>query len=291
MVPAGVIVETVFGIECLQTHLLAFQRVSPRGDTDICVLDPEIGEASVTCLTGGQDDPEGDAADDVHPTWGPSFTEIIFASDRDGDFELFSRDMFTGEVTQLTHNTAYDSEPDYYVTGGKVLFTSDRAGNKDIWLLELEESGNLESQLTIDPAPDFNPAWAYDSGVWLFTSTRQGDQDIWRGGAGPIGQQTLGPWNDDDVAWAPPNFFFASDRNGTWDVFRESQWTGREVLLDSPSEEYGPTPDPESLWVAFSTNKDGNFEIYKKHLITGELVRLTANASDDSKPAWFAWLF
>ncbi len=290
-VPPGGTAETVFGVQCLQTHLLAFQRVSERGDTDICVLDPVIGESSVVCLTGGQDDPLGNAADEVHPTWGPSYTELIFASDRDGDFELFSRDMFSGELTQLTHNTSYDSEPDYYVTGGKVLFTSDRSGNKDIWLLEFQEEANLESQLTTDPAPDFNPAWAYDSGAWLFTSTRQGDMDIWRGGAGPIGQQTLGPFNDDDAAWLPPNFFFASDRNGSWDVFRESTWTGREVLLEGTSDEFGPTPGPDGLWVAFTTNKDGDFEIYKKHLITGELVRLTVNSSEDSNPAWFAWLF
>jgi len=286
-VVAGATAQTAFEVQCVQSNLLAFERVSDRGDKDICVLDPNVGEASVVCLTGGP----GDTADDVHPTWGPNQNELIFASDRDGDFEIFRMNPDGTGVTQLTDNTFYDSEPDYYVGGLKIVFTSDRSGNKDVWQMVLNQQGYPVQQLTTDPASDFNPAWAWDSGWWMWTSNRDGDQDIYQSAGGVAQPLTLFDDDEDDAMWLPPVLYFASDRNGTWDVFRRHSFTGETALYDGPSKDVAPSPAPDGIWVAFATNKDGNFEIYKRNTTTQELVRLTDNQTSDSRPAWFAYFF
>jgi Tol biopolymer transport system component len=91
--------------------------------------------------------------------------------------------------------------------------------------------------------------------------------------------------------WLPPVLYFASDRNGTWDVFRRHSFTGETALYDGPSKDVAPSPAPDGIWVAFATNKDGNFEIYKRNTTTQELVRLTNNQTSDSRPVWFAYFF
>jgi len=286
-VVAGATAQTTFNVSCVQTNLIAFERVSERGDKDICLLDPNVGEASVNCITGYA----GDTADDVHPAWGPKQEWLIFASDRDGDFELYTMKVNGSDVTQITDNDVFDGDPDLYFTGLKAVFTSERSGNKDIWEMDLSQPGNPVTQLTTHGASDFNPTFTYDHPTMrLFTSTRVGDQDIWRvDGPGNVSQQTIGGHNDDDVAWLPPNLYYSSDLYGTWDVIRSPTGLPIEDFFPGNSTEMHPAPGPDGLWVALVSNRDGNFEIYKKNWSTGEFERLTDNGTADTRPAWWAW--
>jgi hypothetical protein len=284
-VVAGQLAFATFSLFCVPPHDLAFEQVSPAGDSDICLLDPFAQNPVVTCLTAGN------GFDDVHPTWSPGHEEIIFASNRDGDFEIYRMNADGTGVTQLTQNNAWDSEPHYHVFGQKIVFTSDRSGNKDIWQMDLTQPGYPVTQLTTDPGMDFNPAWVFDTGYWMWTSNRDGDLDIWRDGPGGMSQQTNNPENEDDAVYVAPNLYFSSDRGGTWDVIRRPWGLPDEFFFQSPSTDIHPEVSPLGTWVAFVTNKDGNNEIYRKNLLTGELVRLTNNTLNDSRPAWYAGWF
>jgi len=286
-VVAGQLTTTVFVLNCVPPNGLAFEQVSPRGDKDICVLDPYDNNPTVTCITGGP----GDTFDDVHPVWGPNQEWIIFSSNRDGDFELYKMNADGTGVTQLTDNAFFDGDPDIYFSGIWVLFTSDRSGNKDIWKMDLTQPGNPVTQFTTSGANDFNPTYFWDSGIWAFTSDRDGDLDIWRGGpgAGNVGQQTISDHNDDDAWYLPPNLFYSSDWFGTWDVIKSPNGAPAVQFFAGFATDKQPAPGPLGRWVAFTTNKDGNYELYKKNLVTGETVRLTNNGVTDSRPAWYAW--
>jgi hypothetical protein len=285
-VASGSKTQTTFNVSCQAINYIAFERVSVRGDKDICLMDPDVGEASVECITGGP----GDTADDVHPAWGPSQAWLIFASNRDGDFEIYTMKPDGSDVTKLTDNTVFDGDPDVYFSGVKAVFTSERSGNKDIWEMDLTQGTYPVTQLTFHAAADFNPTYLWDSGYRAFTSNRDGDQDIWRVDPwGTVGQQTISDQNDDDAWYMPPNLYYSSDRYGSWDVIRSPNGLPIEQFFTSPSSDIQPAPAPDGLWVAFATNQDGNYEIYKKNRTTGELVRLTNNATSDTRPAWYNW--
>jgi hypothetical protein len=49
-----------------------------------------------------------------------------------------------------------------------------------------------------------------------------------------------------------------------------------------------PSYSPDGLTIAFSTNRDGNYEIYKTPAIGGLATRLTNNAASDRNPSWAA---
>jgi hypothetical protein len=59
---------------------------------------------------------------DVDPAMSPDGRRIAFASDRDGDFEIYAANVFTGEVERVTDNTAYDYNPGWSFDGEKITY-------------------------------------------------------------------------------------------------------------------------------------------------------------------------
>ena len=112
-------------------------------------------------------------AADNHSSWGP-LEEIVFDSDREGNFEIFK--MSDGE--NLTENNSLDYYPDLSKDGTKIAFTSERHGNQEIYVMDLD-NGEIE-RITKNDAIDKNPSWSPD-GQWIaFTSNRNGNYDIWK---------------------------------------------------------------------------------------------------------------
>ena len=60
--------------------------------------------------------------DDMHPDWSPDGERIAFASDRDGDSEIYTMKPDGSRLRQLTANTATDVEPVWSPDGRKLAF-------------------------------------------------------------------------------------------------------------------------------------------------------------------------
>ncbi|WP_341716240.1 VWA domain-containing protein [Micromonospora sp. FIMYZ51] len=88
--------------------------------------------------------------------------------------------------------------------GRRVAFTSDRAGNADIWVIGTDGSGLR--RLTDHPAEDSWPTWSPDGTRVAFASTRADlAGDLWVMSATGGGQTRLtdGPAADGQPAWSP----------------------------------------------------------------------------------------
>ncbi len=81
----------------------------------------------------------------------------------------------------LTTGTGADRQPAYSPDGRQVIFSSNRAGNLDIWAIDLE-SGTLR-QITDDPARDWDPAFTPDGRHVLYSSDRGGHLEVWMANA------------------------------------------------------------------------------------------------------------
>jgi TolB protein len=55
----------------------------------------------------------GDPADDRNAAWSPDGTEIAFASDRGGQFQLYAMRRDGSRLTRLTHDDARATIPDW----------------------------------------------------------------------------------------------------------------------------------------------------------------------------------
>jgi len=76
----------------------------------------------------------------------------------------------------LTRGTSVDRQPSYSPDGKAVVFSSNRSGNIDLWLLS-RETGSLK-RLTEDPADDWDPAFSPDGSLLVWSSNRNGTFEI-----------------------------------------------------------------------------------------------------------------
>lgn len=114
----------------------------------------------------------------VYPSWSPDGERIVFASDDDGDLELFIINADGTGQTQITNNTGLDTSPIFAPDGQSIVFASDfeSPGFTEIYLRE--PNGNT-IRLTDDAGSSFAPAFSPDGTRIAFVSDRSGDADIY----------------------------------------------------------------------------------------------------------------
>lgn len=194
---------------------------------------------------------------------------LAFVSDQTGDKELYTvywdpslaplGKPFGYEPQRLTDDPAEDDNPAWSPDGKRLAFQSDRSGNQDLWVVNVD--GSQLAPLTSHEADDLLPAWSPDGGRIAFTSLRDGNPEIYVMTAPEPGQ----PGDESTV----------------------------RRLTDHPAGDWRPTWSPGGLQVAFASTRDGDNEIYVLYLPLDpddelpEPFQLTRNEHDDRDPAWF----
>lgn len=115
----------------------------------------ELTGAGLTKIT------RDNTADERYPTMRSSAEEIVFASNADGDWELFHRDArrVNDPATRVTNNTTDDIEPSWYRRGNQneVLYTTNAGGG---WHLRRQMVDPLQAPVDVAlPVPARHPAF------------------------------------------------------------------------------------------------------------------------------------
>ena len=120
-------------------------------------------------------------ADDLDPHWAADGKKIVFVSrrrDAEGDLWILPLQLGStpprpkGKPYPVTTYLGYDGEPCFSPDGSSIAFTSDRSGQRNIWILKLQ--GHKIYPLT--HAGGFSPSWSPD-GKWIaFSSVRKGQK-------------------------------------------------------------------------------------------------------------------
>jgi gamma-glutamyltranspeptidase len=92
-----------------------------------------------------------------------------------GDIWVVSK---TGTWTRLTSGPAWDREPAWTPDGAAIVFSSDRAGNFDLWRVAVSGASAEPERLTTSPLPDGDPAIARDGRI-VFVRGRLGAAALW----------------------------------------------------------------------------------------------------------------
>jgi Tol biopolymer transport system component len=221
---------------------------------------------------------------------------IVFSSNRDGNFEIYSMDMSTGVQTRLTNNPAVDTMPAYSPNGSRIAFVSSRGGLAQIWLMNAD--GTNLKQLTTDPGVSGTPAWSPDGTKLVYTSTRSGSVQLWVVGAG-------GPYPATSPLQLTPNSFAAADTTPAWSpngqkilfTSTHSGWpqiwmmnadgTSPTRVSNDSAIDITPAWSPDGTLIAFSSTQQGLPAIFLMDSSGGNVMRLTNNASSiDATPSW-----
>jgi hypothetical protein len=115
-----------------------------------------------------------------YPQFSPDGTKIAFAlRDVYGAFQIWIMDVNGGNRIQIT-NENNNTMPTWHPNGKKLVFVSNRSGNEDIWMVEVE--GVRMDQLTNYMGRDITPEITPDGRYLLFSTQRGGEVlRIWMG--------------------------------------------------------------------------------------------------------------
>lgn len=158
---------------------LLYEQLGDKGKFDVWVAEPDLTNHELdnqTKLTTAR-------ANDRLPSWSPNGDRIAFASDRDGDFEIYTMPV-TGEsdgLTQLTTNGLDDTGPDWSPDGTQLVYTRTQPSkgnvkNTDVYRMAAGGPGQ-EQQLTTSTDPDGSGDWSSDGLLIAFV---RGDGDAAR---------------------------------------------------------------------------------------------------------------
>jgi len=85
--------------------------------------------------------------------WSPDGTKIVFATNRDGNFEIYTMNPDGTEQTNISNDPGQDGRPWWSARGREICFTSTRqANNNEIWIMNSD--GSNPRRLTNNPATD-----------------------------------------------------------------------------------------------------------------------------------------
>ena len=107
----------------------------------------------------------------------PGANQVVFASDRSGNYEIYLLDPTTGLTTQITNLPANDIEPVWSPDGSLIAFVSDRDGDYELMIMRADGTG--VRQLTNNTAEDRQPRWQPDGLSLVYVSDVNGQWDVY----------------------------------------------------------------------------------------------------------------
>ena len=146
---------------------------------------------------------------DRSPEFAPDGKVIAFASSREGDFEIYLRDVGGTNLINLTDDPGVDDSPDWSPETDLIVFSSDRAGDLDIW--SMRSNGKRPTQLTGAEGSDDHPVWSPDGSTIAFTSDRDGGRFVYLMDADGSNVRRLTASDDTEryATWSPDGLYVA----------------------------------------------------------------------------------
>ncbi|MDH3455273.1 MAG: Ig-like domain-containing protein [Gemmatimonadota bacterium] len=114
--------------------------------------------------------------DDIGPAYAPDGSRLAYASNVDGNFEIYVVDADGANPTRITETAVNETEPAWTPDGKKIVYQSDADGTPQIWVMNVDGTG--QRPLT-SGAANLEPTVSRDGGTIAFTSIRDSDYEIY----------------------------------------------------------------------------------------------------------------
>jgi TolB protein len=201
------------------------------------------------------------------------------------------------DVTRLTNSTGNDYGPTWSPDGAKVLFASDRAGGRDVYVINVDGTG--EQRLTTNGLSDI-AVWSPDGSKVAHSQSTgpNGEMDIFTmnpDGSNPV-NITNDPSSDDMPSWSPDSAriaFMSYRAGGAAQIYvANANGTGvTQLTTDAEGDNEAPDWSPDGARIAFMSNRDSAtlgsaYQIYTMSTNGAGVSRVTSEPVDAELPVW-----
>ena len=231
-------------------------------------------------------------------------SQLLYGSDRDGNWEIYSMDLVSGKEKRLTQSQGEDLWPVGSPDGHSIVFISSRDGNQELYVMD--QDGSRQRRLTFTEGYEEDPVWSpIISGGPCAPPSADAPMPPDDSNMGPLrfadanphmphtrrGQAKPDPRPAQPLA-KPEGCFgqqivYVSSRDGNEEIYMINlQNLSEERLTHSPGMDAMPVWSPDGSQILFVSTRDGNPELYVlsspassiQHLVP---IRLTYHPSSD----------
>ena len=230
------------------------------------------------------------------PIWNSDGTQLICTRTLNDNVDIFiytpaaiKREERLNKVSKLSN-----SNPTLSPDGKKIAFHSNRFGNNDIFLINVDGSGL--KRLTTSPGNDRTPSWSADGSKISFVSTRGGNYDVYVMNADGSKQRNL--TNKIDSKQIHPYWlndtnkiiFNSSEENDNYGIYTiKSDGSELKRIERNGAENTHAKISPDGKKIIFRKlieKEDWKSDIFVMDRNGKNETRLTFNALSNSAPSW-----
>jgi Tol biopolymer transport system component len=195
--------------------------------------------------------------------------------------DIYTMPITGGKATAVTKGIAYETHPRFSPDGKKILFTSDRSGNDNIWYIDREKKDTI--QLTKERTDEFPSAvWTPDGNyiiaskggripkLWMYHKDGGGGTQLYDGFA-----KTIDPFISPDG-----KLVYYSQRNGSWNYnallpqYQIGAYDREKGTTKTITTRYGsaftPTLSKDGMWMVYGSRYQDKTGLVLRNLKNGD---------------------
>ncbi len=230
----------------------------------------------------------------ITPVWSPDSQAIAYTSYRPSGQVGTYQDIVVSYIQTGERAMPADGNPQrqnylpvYSPDGSKILFTSNRDGNPEIYVMDRD--GKNPRRMTNNPAIDVTPTWSPSGNQIAWVSDRTGQPHIYVMNADGTGQRQLISEICDRPTWAsgPFNEIAYAARTGPgYDIKLYSFSKGESIkLTDGMGSNESPAFSPNGRHIAFTSTRSGKIEVFTIDR-DGQNLRQITREGNNKFPNW-----
>jgi len=222
---------------------------------------------------------------------------IIFSSSASGKWDLWIVDPKSGSINPLTDTDQYENSPSVSPNGSEIAYVDER---RRLWVMQA--NGSNRHEIPIPKGIYAQPSWSPNGNEIAFVRYEvipEDQSEIW------VIRRREGNWVDlERITDFPPMRLYPSySPDGSqmaYTEFRRDKLLGAveeigimdltsrklKLITDDAADSFGPVWSPAGDWIAYTSNKSGNYDIWIMSVKDRKHHQLTRDTAYDGEPAW-----
>jgi TolB protein len=215
-------------------------------------------------------------------------SQIAFASNRDGNFEIYLMDWDGGAQRRITRHNALSILPSWAPDNERIVYTSFFAGTSDMYIISRRGGGRikLKTGLNLNTSATFSPV----GNDIAFVGSINGNPDIYliKDDGTNIRRLTTDSSIESTPEWSPNGrqISFTSGRGGTPQIYiMDAEGSNVRRMSFEGDWNDDATWSPNGDEIAYTSRVNGRFQIRIQNSVTGQ-SRIVAGEGSNEQPTW-----